>query len=146
MMRRFFSCLMLLSVVLCSVAQKKEIAAAREQVKKGTNLDKAEASMIQLLEDSANRMNEKIWSVLFDAQRKQYDQLNEKLYLAQKYDTTALLNTASRMFQYMEAYDSIDARPDKNGKVKLNFRKVNAAILNNVRPNLFRGGTEYIRK
>lgn len=127
-------------------AQKKQISNAKENVKKGNNLENAEKSMVELLKDSANRQNDKIWTILFDALKKQYDQGNEKIYLKQKYDTANLFNIASRMFQQMEAYDSIDAQPDAKGRVKLNMRKDNAALLNRLRPNLLSGGHYFVRK
>lgn len=58
-------------------AQKKEIVAAKDLVKAGKDLAKAESSMRKLLTDSANRENRKIWSILFDAVKKQYEQGNE---------------------------------------------------------------------
>ena len=48
--------------------------------------------MRRLLEDSANQRNTKIWDVLFESLRKQYQVGNEKLYLKQKYDTVSLLS------------------------------------------------------
>ena len=48
-------------------AQKKEIAAAKDLVKAGKNLDQAQHNMEKLLLDSANRTNRKIWAVLYDA-------------------------------------------------------------------------------
>ena len=126
--------------------QKKQIATAKEKVKKGNNLENAEQSMCSLLKDSANRRNTKIWSVLFDALKKQYDQGNEKIYLKQKYDTANWFNTASRMYQQMGAFDSIDAQPDEKGRIKLTMRKENAALLNRLRPNLLSGGHYFIRK
>ncbi|MBP7857248.1 MAG: hypothetical protein KAZ98_05180 [Prevotella sp.] len=142
----------IISVIICCLfcagifAQKKDIATAREYVKKGNNLDKAEQMMLTLLKDSDQRANVKVWDVLFEAVRKQYEQGNEKLYLKQKYDTAALFNTASRMFVYMERYDSIESQPDAHGKVKLAYRKDHASLLNTLRPNLFNGGLYYIQK
>jgi len=127
-------------------SQKKVISAAMDNVKKGTSLDKAEQSMLDLLKDSANLHNSKIWDVLFESQRKQYEQGNEKLYLKQQYDTASLFNIASRMFTVMERYDSIDALPDKKGHVKLKYRKDNSTFLNVVRPNLYTGGRFFIHK
>lgn len=127
-------------------AQKKEISTARDQVKQGKDLEKAEQSMMKLLADSSNKSNEKIWNILFDALQKQYNQGNEKLYLKQKYDTASLFNVASRMFTAMESYDSIDARPDRDGNVRPKMRKDNASKLNLLRPNLYNGGIYYIRK
>ena len=127
-------------------AQKKEMATARENVKKNKNLEQAEQSMRKLLADSANRYNEKIWLILFDAVSKQYDQGNMKLYLKQKYDTSALFNLAKKMFVILESFDSIDARPDKKGKVSIDYRKKHSEFLDGYRPNLFNGGLYYVNK
>ncbi len=126
--------------------QKKQLATAKENIKKGNNLENAEKTVVGLLADSANRQNPKVWTVLFDALKKQYDQGNEKIYLKQKYDTATLFNIASRMFRYMEAFDSIDAQPDEKGRVRLTMRKDNAALLNRLRPNLLSGGHYFVKK
>ena len=64
----------LVFVPTTSMAQRKEISQAKEWLKKNQNLDKAQQSMEKLLKDSANRENEKIWLLLFDAVKKQYEQ------------------------------------------------------------------------
>lgn len=143
---RIIHLLLFLMVFFTISAQRKEISSARDLVKKGKDLDKVEASMNNLLKDSANRENEKIWSVLFESLKKQYEQGNEKLYLNQKYDTVSLFNIASRMFTAMEAYDSIDAQPDKKGRIRLDYRKPNSELLNTLRPNLLNGGLFLIKK
>ena len=138
-----------IALLMCSLnswAQKKEIATAKDQVKSGKNLDKAQASMEKLLQDSANRMNEKIWLVLYEAVQGQYEQGNEKLYLKQKYDTTALFTSAKRLFEIAEAFDSIDARPDKKGRSHPQYREKHAEYLHQIRPNLFNGGAFFVRK
>ena len=137
---------LLLLTITPVMAQKKEISMARSWIKAGNNLDKAEQSMMNLLKDSTNRKNEKIWNILFESLRKQYASGNEKLYLKQKYDTASLFNIASRMFTVMASYDSIDALPDKNGRVNPRYRKDNGAMLNSLRPNLYNGGLFFIRK
>ena len=127
-------------------AQKKEINAAIDNLKANKDLDKVEASMTTLLKDSSNIRNEKIWDLLFESLKKQYQAGNEKLYLKQKYDTASLFNIASRMFALMTRYDSIESEPDKRGKVKFKMRKQNSNTLNFLRPNLFNGGIYYIGK
>ena len=127
-------------------AQKKELAQARTYIKNGTNLDKAEASMRSLLKDSTNKKNIKIWLALTDAVKKQYEQGNEKLYLKQKYDTTALFVIGRRMFNDYESMDSIDALPNKKGRVEPKYRKRNSEYLNIYRKNLFNGGLFLIAK
>lgn len=131
---------------LLACAQKKVIAQARTYVKSGKELAKAEKMMSELLADSANRGNDKIWLTLFEAVRKQYEQGNEKLYLKQSYDTATLFNTAARMFTVLEAFDSIEATPDQKGRVKIKYRGRHAAYLNTYRPNLYNGGTFFLRR
>ena len=128
------------------MAQKKELIAARDQVKAGKDLDKAQASMQKLLGDSANRDNKKIWTTLFDAVRKQYEQGNEKLYLKQAYDTAKLFNLAKQLFEVAEGLDSVEMVPDKKGKRNIEFRKSHADYLSRIRPNIYNGGTWFVRK
>ena len=145
-MTRIVLSLVLLIVPLCMCAQKKELAQAKGMIKKGATLDKAEQLMYNLLKDSTHRDNEKIWLTLFEAQKKTYDQGNEKLYLKQAYDTAALFFAAKRMFQTMEGLDSVDMKPDKHGKMKLVHRKKHANMLHLYRRNIFNGGTFFINK
>lgn len=145
----FIFILSLLFLPLCAphiYAQKKEINEALDKIKANKDLDKVEASMTKLLKNPANRGNEKIWNLLFESLQKQYQAGNEKLYLKQEYDTASLFNTASRLFTAMTDYDSIDALPDKKGRVKPKMRKQNANTLNTLRPNLFNGGIYFIGK
>lgn len=127
-------------------AQKKELSAARDNVKKNRNLEQAESSMQKLLNDSANRYNKKIWITMFDAIVKQYEQGNEKLYLKQQYDTTKLFNLTKRMISVAQSFDSIEVKPNKKGKVELNYRKKHADFLHKYRPNLYNGGLFLIGK
>lgn len=145
-MRKLIFLLLFIFAVCPSFAQKKDIIQAGDWIKSGKDLDKAEQSMSKLLLDSSNRYNEKIWNTLFESLQKQYEQGNEKLYLKQKYDTASLFKIASRMFTVMEAYDSIDAQPDRKGRIRLKYRKENSALLNTLRPNLYNGGAFYIKK
>lgn len=46
----------------------------------------------------------------------------------------------------MTRYDSIDAEPDKKGRVRPKMRKPNSSTLNSLRPNLFNGGIFFIGK
>lgn len=144
-MRRITYIIIVLCISLYADAQKKDIAQAREFIKKGNNLEKAEKMMQDLLKDSVNRNNEKIWITLYEAQKKQYDQGNEKLYLKQAYDTANLFMSVKKIFMTLEGLDSIDAMPDKDGKVKLLYRKKHAALLNILRRNLYNGGVYFIK-
>lgn len=138
--------LVALFLAVPALAQKKEMTAARDLVKAGKNLDQAQKNMQKLLADSANRTNKKIWLILYDAVRKQYEQGNEKLYLKQAYDTAKLFNITKELFAVAQQFDSIDAMPDKRGKVTIEYRKAHADYLNVIRPNLYHGGTWFIKK
>ena len=137
--------LMLMSPVAVS-AQKKEIQTAKDQVKAGKNLDQAAASMKKLLADSANRTNRKIWTIYFDAVRKQYEQGNEKLYLKQKYDTAQLFNYTRQLFEVAFQYDSVETAPDKKGRREFEFRKGHSEYLAHIRSNLYNGGIWFLNK
>lgn len=145
-MKRITLLLCIICICLQINAQKKEISLAKDNIKKGTNLELAESSMANLLKDSANRNNEKIWLTLYEAQKKQYEQGNEKLYLKQDYDTAKLFLSVKKMFQTLEGLDSVDAQTDKKGRVKLVYRKKHAAMLDVHRRNLYNGGAYYVNK
>ena len=75
------------------MAQKKELSLAKTYLKSGKDLDKAEKLMTDLLKkDPENQKNEKIYLTWFQIVTKQYEIANEKLYLKQKYDTTAFFD------------------------------------------------------
>ena len=137
--------LMLMSPVAVS-AQKKEIQTAKDQVKAGKNLDQAAASMKKLLADSVDRTNRKIWTIYFDAVRKQYEQGNEKLYLKQKYDTAQLFNYTRQLFEVAFQYDSVETAPDRKGRRDFEFRKGHSEYLAHIRSNLYNGGIWFLNK
>lgn len=145
-MKRITLLLCIICICLQINAQKKEISLAKDNIKKGTNLEQAESSMANLLKDSANRNNEKIWLTLYEAQKKQYEQGNEKLYLKQDYDTAKLFLSVKKMFQTLEGLDSVDAQTDNKGRVKLVYRKKHAAMLDVHRRNLYNGGAYFVNK
>lgn len=132
----------------CVLAQKKAIDQARTYIKTGkeSELAKAEKLMTDLLRDSVNRGKVKIWLTLTEVVRKQYELGNEKLYLKQKIDTASLFTTARKMFAIYESLDSVDALPDKRGRVVLHYRSKNQDFLHPFRLNLYKGGMFFTRK
>lgn len=128
-------------------AQKKELSQARSYIKSGQNYDKAEKLMTDLIaKDSANRQNKRIYATWYDAVLGQYQQINEKIYLKQKYDTATVYTLLNRLYLVAESLDSLDARPDKKGRVNTEYRKDNAEQLNRLRRNLYYGGTYNVRR
>lgn len=146
MLRGLFVAVLLVAQCACAVAQKKEIAQAKENIKAGKSLVEAEASMRALLAKPDNRDNEKIWLVLFDAVKKQYDALNEQMYLKHTTDTAKLFDTTYRMFGVLEGLDSVDAKPDDKGRVRLKYRKKHAEWLINYRRNILSGGMYFMSR
>lgn len=126
-------------------AQKKEISQAKDYIKSRENLEKAESMMRELLLDSANRRDMKIHTILAEALRVQYEKANEKFYLKEETDTSSFFKVTRRMFLAYEALDSIDAMPDKKGRVKIKFRKKNAQYLSKCIRNLYNGGLFFLR-
>ena len=127
-------------------AQRKELSQARQFIKAKNNLEQAEQLMRNLLADSANREKTAVWLTLFEAVKKQYEVGNEKLYLKQQYDTAQLFIATKKMFDVLEKFDSIDARPDANGRVKCKYRRKHSEYLKAHRPNLYNGGAYFVRK
>ena len=138
--------LLLITLSPCVNAQKKEIAQARTYIKSGKNLDKAEQSMRKLLLDSANVGNIRIYTTLAETVRKQYEQVNEKVYLKQPYDTAVFFNTAKKLFDTYYKLDSAlvnyGVKPDANVRI----RERNSEYLNTYRINLYNGGLYWLRK
>ncbi|MBQ6652137.1 MAG: hypothetical protein IJM81_01905 [Prevotella sp.] len=141
-----FSILITIFLSVPANAQRKELAQARQLIKAKNNLAQAEQSMRNLLADSANRKNTKIWLTLFEAIKKQYEIGNEKLYLKQPYDTAQLFLATKKMFDVLESFDSIDAHPDKYGKIKWKYRRKHSEYIKSHRPNLYNGGSWFIKK
>ncbi len=65
---------------LSLMAQKKEISQVKQMIKKSNDLNQAEQIMRNLLKDSANMHNDKVWNTLFDVLNKRYLNGNEALY------------------------------------------------------------------
>lgn len=139
--------LLLLLITPCLRAQRKEISQARSYLKSGKDLDKGEKLIMELFsKDSVNRSNPKLYVLLYEIVRKQYSIGNEKLYLKEKYDTASLFNLTKRMFDLAETLDTLDATPDRKGRVQPDYRRKHAEELDGYRPNLYNGGIYFLRK
>ena len=133
--------------VSLAYAQKKELSQARTYIKSGKDFDKAEKLMTDLIaKDSACRHNKKVYATWYESVLGQYQQINEKIYLHQKYDTATVYTLLNRMYRVAESLDSLDAMPDEKGRVKPEYRKSNAEQLDKLRRNLYYGGTYNVRR
>ena len=139
--------LLLLTIIPCLRAQRKEISQARSYIKSGKDFAKAEQLLRGVMaNDSASGRDPRVHALLLQSIEKQYAEGNEKLYLRQKYDTTTFFVLTKKLFDVSWQLDSLDAIPDKKGRVKAKYRGRNAQMLNKCRPNLFYGGTYHLRK
>lgn len=129
-----------------ATAQRRQLQEARVILKGDKDYDKAEKLMTDLLEDSTNLDNKRIYDMWLQAVEKQYGQLNEQMYKKEVVDTTKLFELTQRMFHIGTHLDSLDMKPDKKGRVNPEYRKDNALKLMAYRPNLFYGGTYHLRK
>ena len=143
---RLFLTILLLSLTITVTAQRRQLQEARVILKGDKGYDKAEKLMTDLLKDSANLSNARIYDMLLLAVEKQYLQVNERMYKKEQVDTAGFFGLTRRMFDIGLRLDSLDMRPDKKGRVNLEYRKDNAEKLLQYQPNLFYGGTYYIRK
>lgn len=129
-----------------SPAQRKELSQARTILKSGKRVEEAEKLMTNLLKDTVNRTNKRIYALWYESVLMQYQAVNEKLYMKQKQDTAQFYNLTRRLFTVAETLDSLDARPNNKGKVSLEYRQENAEQLLKYRPNLYYACTYFIRK
>ncbi len=141
MVKRIFTIICFSFCILSVSAQKKELHQAEDILKSGKNQDKAEKLMTDLLKKPEHRENLKIYVMWYKTVLAQYEAANEQIYLKQKYDTAKFFGLTQHMFQVAEILDSIDARPDKKGRVRPKHRQRNAQQLDMLRYNLYYGGT-----
>ena len=145
--RSFVLFLLQLSLTPCLQAQKKELRQARSYIKSGKDFDKAEKLMTDLLQqDSTCRRNDKVYLTWFTSVLKQYEAANEKLYLKQQYDTAAFFGLTRRLYDIAESLDSLDVAEHGGDKPRLKYRTNHAALLHQLRPNLYFGGAYHVGK
>ena len=125
---------------------KKDLSQARTLIKNGKELDKAIKLMTDQLANSEEaRETDKVYLTWYEAVEKQYAQGNEQLYLGQKYDTAKLFSYAKEMFRILESLDSVSARKAEKEGGKVEYRSKHAQMMNVYRPNLFYGGSYFLR-
>ena len=138
--------LFLVWLTLPVVAQRKQIGEARTYLKSGKNYDKAEKLMTDLLKDTANQDNKRIYEIWLQSVEKQYEQANEKFYMKKQQDTAQFFGLIRKMFTIAVRLDALNARPDKKGRVEPELRKDLSKQMAAYRPNLFFGGAFFVRK
>lgn len=138
--------ILVIGCCLTVTAQRRQIGEARTIIKSGKNYDKAELLMTNLLKDSANRDNKRVHEIWLLSVQKQYEQANERFYMKKQQDTAQFFSLVRRMFTIAFRLDSLDARPDRKGRVAPDLRQSVSRDMAGYRPNLFSGGSYYLRK
>ena len=128
-MYRIIATMVLLSLSLLIQAQKAELSEIKTCLKENKNLDVADSLIRKVIAMPKEKNNIRHYLTLTEIRRKQYENGNEKLYLRQLKDTASLFPILRKMFLAYESLDSIDALPNKKGKVSPKHRKKNAAPL-----------------
>lgn len=146
MNHRLYLTIILSLITMLATAQRRQLQEARVILKGDKDYDKAEKLMTDLLKDSANLSNARIYDMWLQAVEKQYMQVNERMYKKETVDTANFFVLTRRMFDIGTHLDSLDMMPDKKGRVNPQYRKDNAQKLLQYRPNLFYGGTYQLRK
>lgn len=127
-------------------AIKKELDAAKINFKQQKNLDKTEATMRNLLKDSLNKNDIRIYQALQQSVILQYAQINEKVYLKQKYDSAQLYDISKRLFETTLMLDEVDAMPNAKGQSAPRYRKENSELLSRFVGNIYSGIIYHMNK
>ena len=98
---RLFLTILLLSLTITVTAQRRQLQEARVILKGDKDYDKAEKLMTDLLKDSANLSNARIYDMWLQAVEKQYLQVNERMYKKEQVDTAGFFGLTRRMFDEM---------------------------------------------
>ncbi|MBQ2402370.1 MAG: hypothetical protein II314_00325, partial [Prevotella sp.] len=97
--------LMLMPIAI--LAQKKQISEAKSYLKKGSDLEKAESLVREVISVSGNSGELEYYVLLSDIVKKQYEASNEKLYLKQLNDTASMFPALRKLFLTYELLDSV---------------------------------------
>lgn len=133
MMKRFIYILLLLISVLPAAAETSGSKSGRQQMKqirenlknqKGAEALKAVESMVK---DSLYMWNAQVLQYGTEASRILYNKENEKFYLKNKPDTTALFNTLYNMYRFALLTDQAENMDPPEGKFR--YRKSNADFM-----------------
>lgn len=119
---------------------KKDMVTVKTNLKKDKELEKSESLLRKYIVDSAFVENKSLHLMLIECLRKQYDVGNEKMYLKEKIDTANIFRINLKQFWAVEAFDSLDAKPNGKGVSEPSYRKKHAEALKPFWGNLLKGG------
>jgi len=143
MKRVLFSVVLLMTACL-TFAQVKSVKEAKSLAEEAKpNFESAQKLINEALVNPETKDDANTWNVAGFIQKRINEKEMEKAYLKQPYDTIKAFNSIYNMFTYYLKCDELDQLPNEKGKVKIKFRKNNAAALLIDRPNLINGGIQH---
>ena len=122
--------------------QTKAVKEAKRQAD-AKKFAEAEQLINQALENAETKDDANTWNVAGYVQQKINEEENTKAYLKQPFDTVKMYNSTYKMFEFFNKCDELEQIPNEKGKVKIRYRKANAATMQQNRPNLINGGVLY---
>lgn len=133
---------MLLISISGSSAVRKEYKNLKEYIKT-SNYAKGREQIAKCLTDSTINTDPKLYDLAIALETKANDAENMKLYLNQKYDTTAFFNTGSKIVEYTLKRDSLLMASDPSAATAK--RKKGVAELMPYYQNLYNGGVFFVK-
>ena len=125
--------------------QTKAVKEAKRQAD-AKKFAEAEQLINSALENEETKNQANTWNVAGYIQQKINEEENTKAYLKQPFDTVKMYNSTYKMFEYFTKCDELEQIPNEKGKVKIKYRKANAATMQQNRPNLINGGVLYFNQ
>ena len=136
------------ALVMASCAAFGQTKAVKEAKRQADAKKFAEAEQLinEALENAETKNQANTWNVAGYVQQKINEEENTKAYLKQAFDTVKMYSSTYKMFEYFNKCDELEQIPNEKGKIKIKYRKTNAAIMQQNRPNLINGGVLYFNQ
>lgn len=144
-MKKVLFSLTLVMASSLAFGQTKAVKEAKRQAD-AKKFAEAEQLINAALENEETKNQANTWNVAGYIQQKINEEENTKAYLKQAFDTVKMYNSTYKMFEYFNKCDELEQIPNEKGKVKIKFRKANAATMQQNRPNLINGGVLYFNE
>lgn len=144
-MKKVLLSVAVLMVSCVAFGQTKAVKEAKRQAD-AKKFAEAEQLINGALTNDETKNDANTWNVAGYIQQKINEDENTKAYLKQAFDTVKMYNSTFKMFEYFNKCDELEQIPNEKGKIKIKFRKNNAATLKQNRPNLINGGVYYFNQ
>jgi len=138
-MKKMVMAAMLAVSATSAFAQDALVKEAKKQFR-GDNVEAALQTLTPALTSSETADKAEAWNLMNDIQFKIYQTEMDKLRASQPGDTVKMYKALVEAFKAAEECDKYDQQPNEKGKVKIRFRKANAARYLMDRSQIFNAG------